>query len=65
MQKEFKLIFDKFYKADQSRSLDSSGLGLGLYLSNSIINMHNGKIKVDSIEGLFTEFVFTIRANNN
>lgn len=64
-QKEFKLIFDKFYKADQSRSLDSSGLGLGLYLSNSIINMHNGKIKVDSIEGLFTEFVFTIRANIN
>ena len=59
-KKEFPLIFDKFYKADKSRSIDKTGLGLGLYLSSSIINLHNGKLSVDSIEGIFTEFVFTI-----
>lgn len=54
------LIFDRFYKTDESRSKDKSGVGLGLYIAKSIINMHEGKILVDSIENDYTEFKFTL-----
>ncbi len=57
---ELPLIFDKFYKTDKSRGLDKTGMGIGLYLSNSIIRLHEGKIAVDSSEGVSTEFSFTI-----
>ncbi len=57
------LIFDRFYKSDKSRSLDKTGVGLGLYIASSIINLHNGDISVDSIEGVYTEFAFTIPLN--
>ncbi len=53
-------IFDRFYKADQSRGKDNSGAGLGLFLCKSIINMHGEDINAMSENGK-TEFVFTLR----
>lgn len=53
-------IFDRFYKMDQSRSLDKNGVGLGLYIVKSIINMHDGDIVVNSKYGEFCEFIFNI-----
>ena len=52
-------IFDRFHKSDRSRSLDKSGVGLGLYLVKSIINSHDEDIAVKSEDGA-TEFVFTL-----
>ncbi len=52
-------IFDRFHKADRSRSRDKSGLGLGLYIAKTIISQHNGKIQVKS-SGDTVEFSFTI-----
>lgn len=52
-------IFDRFHKSDRSRSLDTSGVGLGLYLVKSIINSHDEDIAVRSEDGA-TEFVFTL-----
>lgn len=52
-------IFDRFHKSDRSRSLDTSGVGLGLYLVKSIINSHDEDIAVRSEDGV-TEFVFTL-----
>ena len=52
-------IFDRFHKSDRSRSLDKSGVGLGLYLVKSIINSHDEDIAVESEDGV-TEFVFTL-----
>ena len=52
-------IFDRFHKSDRSRSLDKSGVGLGLYLVKSIINSHDEDIAVQSENGV-TEFVFTL-----
>ena len=52
-------IFDRFYKADQSRGNDKYGAGLGLFLCKQIINMHNEEIHVTSENGV-TEFVFTL-----
>ena len=52
-------IFDRFHKSDRSRSLDKSGVGLGLYLVKAIINSHDEDIAVKSENGE-TEFVFTL-----
>ena len=52
-------VFDRFYKADRSRSLDKTGAGLGLYIVKNIINLHGGEIAVRSNDGE-TEFSFTL-----
>ncbi|WP_197068356.1 sensor histidine kinase [Candidatus Soleaferrea massiliensis] len=59
-KEELPHIFDRFYKSDKSRSLDKTGVGLGLYIVRSIINLHSGDIIVRSIAGEYTEFVFTL-----
>ena len=52
-------IFDRFHKSDRSRSMDKTGVGLGLYLVKTIINSHDEDIAVRSENGM-TEFVFTL-----
>ncbi|MGI5976429.1 MAG: ATP-binding protein [Candidatus Limivicinus sp.] len=52
-------IFDRFHKSDRSRSMDKTGVGLGLYLVKTIINSHDEDIAVKS-ENNETEFVFTL-----
>lgn len=52
-------VFDRFYKADPSRSRDRTGAGLGLYIVKNIINLHGGDIAVRSDVGE-TEFSFTL-----
>lgn len=49
-------IFDRFYKTDQSRSTDKSGVGLGLNLVKTIVSLHAGSITVRSVEGEYCEF---------
>ena len=56
---EMKYIFDRFHKADKSRSKDKSGLGLGLYIAKNIINQHKGEIHAESRDN-FTEFSFSL-----
>lgn len=51
-------IFERFYKSDKSRSLDKNGVGLGLYIVKSVINLHQGEIVVRSAEGEYCEFSF-------
>lgn len=57
---ELSRIFDRFYKTDKSRGIDKNGVGLGLYIVRSIINLHGGEITANSILGEYTEFVFSI-----
>jgi signal transduction histidine kinase len=40
-------LFDRFYRADTSRSSSKSGAGLGLAITKSIIDLHDGTIYVD------------------
>lgn len=49
-------IFERFYKADNSRKLNASGTGLGLAIVKEIVNDHQGSIKVDSVIGEGTTF---------
>jgi len=41
-------IFDEFYRVDESRNKKVKGFGLGLSIVKSIINLHKGKIKINS-----------------
>ena len=58
---EMKLVFDRFYKTDKSRSLDKSGVGLGLYISKTIIDAHEERIWIDDTVTDGTKFVFTLK----
>ncbi len=51
-------VFERFYKSDKSRSLDRTGVGLGLYIVKNVINIHKGEIIVRSVEGEYCEFSF-------
>lgn len=44
-------IFDRFYRADQSRTGSSSGSGLGLAIVKSIMELHGGAVEVRSRVG--------------
>ena len=57
---EISRIFERFYKVDKSRSFDVKGVGLGLYIVKTIINMHDGEISARSEEDKYTEFSFNI-----
>lgn len=56
---ELPLLFDRFHKADKSRSEDREGVGLGLYIVKTILNSHGENITVSSENGL-TSFTFTL-----
>ncbi len=53
-------VFDRFYKSDKSRGLDKTGVGLGLYISRTIIEAHNENIWVDSKQGEWCKFTFSL-----
>lgn len=57
---EIDRVFERFYKVDKSRSAHAKSSGLGLYIVKSILELHKGKIYVESKEGIYTEFVFTL-----
>ncbi len=56
-REEINHVFDRFYKTDKSRSLDKNGVGLGLNIVKSILDLHGGNITVGSVLGEYTEFI--------
>ena len=59
-EEELSNVFNRFYKTDESRSKDTTGVGLGLSIVSRIIRLHNGNIMVKSVKGDYTEFVITL-----
>jgi len=49
-------IFERFYRSDSSRARKYGGAGLGLAITKSIVELHNGRIEVVSQEGQGTSF---------
>ena len=60
-KEEIPFVFDRFYKSDKSRGLDKSGVGLGLFISKTIIDSHNGDMTVESEYEKWCEFSFTLK----
>lgn len=53
-------VFERFYVADKARTKDKSGSGLGLSIAKWIVDVHKGKVTLDSRLGEFTEFTVTL-----
>lgn len=61
-EEELPLLFNKFYRVEQSRSTNTGGTGLGLAIAKNIVDMHGGSIDVTSdLSGT----VFTVKLQIN
>ena len=61
MTPEFqKIMFEPFSRADDHRTTKVQGTGLGMAISQNIVNLMNGSIKVDSVPGKGTRITVTI-----
>jgi signal transduction histidine kinase len=53
-------VFERFYRADRSRSRATGGAGLGLAIAKQLVEAHGGRIEVESQVGHGTQFTFTL-----
>jgi two-component system heavy metal sensor histidine kinase CusS len=58
-------IFDRYYRADPARSDHAHSAGLGLSIVRAIMELHGGKIRVDSIPGARTVFYLSFEKTQN
>ncbi|RXJ01919.1 HAMP domain-containing protein [Anaerobacillus alkaliphilus] len=49
-------VWERFYRVDKSRSRESGGSGLGLAIVKEIVEVHGGRVEVQSQEGVGTSF---------
>ncbi len=61
-EEDLERIFDRFYRADRSRSRDTGGAGLGLSIARRIVELHGGRISVRSHPGEGSTFEVVIPA---
>ena len=54
-------VFERFFKSDKSRGLDKTGVGLGMFITKTIMEAHSESIRVDSEYGKWCRFTFTLK----
>ncbi len=59
-QEHIPRIFERFYRVDLARSREMGGTGLGLSIVKHIVNLHHGKIRVESTIGVGSKFIITL-----
>ncbi|QQZ09979.1 sensor histidine kinase [Heyndrickxia vini] len=59
-EEDLSRIFQRFYKVDKARNRKEGSSGLGLAITQKIIELHGGKIQVDSQLGRGTTFIITL-----
>ena len=57
---EIDKVFDQFYRVEKSRSLRHGGSGLGLSIVKRIVELHNGKVKLESKQGKWTRVTVSL-----
>jgi signal transduction histidine kinase len=57
---QFDEIFEPFHQLDSSATRKYGGTGLGLAMAKQIIQAHGSEIKVDSIPGKGSSFIFSL-----
>ena len=57
-------LFERFYRVDKARSREQGGSGLGLAISKEVVEMHKGRIWVDSIEQEGSTFTIELPLSN-
>lgn len=55
-----KHLFDKFFRSEDYRTRESSGTGLGLYVTRKLINKLQGRVEVDSVLNQGSTFTLTV-----
>ena len=55
-------LFDRFYRADPSRSRSTGGTGLGLTIARRLVEAHGGSIEVESVVGQGSRFIIRLPA---
>ena len=58
--REVERIFDRFYQVEPHLTRQHGGLGLGLAIAKGMVELHGGKIWVESVEGLGSRFSFSV-----
>ena len=57
-------VFDRFYRADPSRSRSTGGTGLGLTIARRLVEAHGGSIEAESVVGQGSRFVIRLPVAN-
>ncbi|MFO7657690.1 MAG: ATP-binding protein [Bacteroidales bacterium] len=73
VENEIKKIFEPFYQVADNVSVKYDGTGIGLYLVNSLVDLHHGKMQVESTtdkklqakQGFSTRFTITLPFNKS
>ena len=53
-------VFDRFFRADPSRSRETGGTGLGLAIARELVQLHEGEIRLENRPGLGATFVVRV-----
>jgi len=59
-QESLEKVFDKFYQVGERAATDISGTGIGLSIAKEIVELHGGRIWVESERGNGAKFTFTL-----
>ncbi len=61
--KDLAHVFDRFYQVESHLTRTHGGMGLGLSVAKAMIEMHGGRIWVESMEGMGSTFTFLLPVN--
>lgn len=61
-EEDRKRIFERFFKADKSHNRDAGGSGLGLAIVKRVVELHGGRVEIDSNAGTGTAFTVFLPA---